>query len=81
MKTIQLIKTRPYEEQGLIDFDGEPEPLACLYAPYIDKVEFVERGLKGWGEYTRVAWVTDDYGHGYYYLVPDVQGTVNVGQS
>ena len=68
MATAQKIRTVSYEAQGLIEPEGEPEPLGGWLEAYDDVVSLVEAGLRGHWPYTHVAKLDEEFGTAYYLL-------------
>ena len=76
VELVQMIKARPYEDQGLVEYAGDPEELDewidCTRDDY--RASLVSTRVQGWGDYTAIVRLEDvDYigDPGIYYLVTD----------
>jgi hypothetical protein len=76
VEVVQLIQRGPWEDQGLVEYAGEPEELQewidCIRGGY--RVSLVSTRVQGWGDYTAIVRLEDmDYigAPGIYYLVTD----------
>lgn len=72
MFTVQKIRTAPFVQLGLIEYDGPPEDLGEWLEALDDEPYIAETGLIGWGNYGRVVWLYDVDGSRICYLVPDI---------
>ena len=58
---VQMIKAKPWEDQGLVEYNGEPEDLD----EWLDNLErytaqVESYGIRGWDEYTHIVRLTPD---------------------
>ena len=71
MRTVQKIKTALFEQQGLIEYDGEPEDLEEWLDAVWDKPPGATLDLiTEWEGYTKILRLVDVDGSYIYYLVP-----------
>ena len=66
-----MIQTRPYEDQGLVEYAGGPEELEEWIEATRDDyhVALVSTGVKGWGDATAIVRLERDNDPSLYYLV------------
>lgn len=69
--TVQMIQTRPYEDQGLVEYAGTPEALEEWIDSVCDDyhVSLVSTRVQGWGDYTAIVRLERDDDPTLYYLV------------
>ena len=72
VEVVQLIQRGPWEDQGLVEYAGEPEELQEWLDHIIDVYPYadVTRGVQGWGDATAILRLEDD-ACVVYYLVTD----------
>ena len=72
VELVQMIQRGPWEDQGLVEYAGEPEELQEWLDHIIDVYQYadVTRGVQGWGDATAILRLEDD-ACVVYYLVTD----------
>ena len=74
VELVQMIQTRPYEDQGLVEYAGEGEELSeWIDATRYDyHVSLVSTRVMGWGDATAIVRLERDDDPALYYLVNPV---------
>ncbi len=69
-EVVQMIRTHPYEDQGLVEYAGTPEALEEWIDSVCDDyhVSLVSTRVQGWGDYTAIVRLERDGDPDLYYL-------------
>ena len=70
VELVQMIKARPYEDQGLVEYAGDPEELDEWIDSVCDDYHFslISARVQGWGAYTAIVRMERDGDPDLYYL-------------
>lgn len=73
VELVQMIQARPYEDQGLVEYAGDPEELQEWVEAVCDDyhASLASTRVQGWGDYTAIVRLERDDDPTIYYLVTD----------